>query len=264
MSSEKFVTKNKDDQDVTFFIKKPTSKDYTDAKVYSNALAVTLLNQKTNDGKSAFLFKSQVGDYLKEQGLWSDSKEKRLESLGNDVRSLYRKLARGGIRKSEGKDIALKIVKLKREQIELISDSRQLDQYTMESQIENANLNYLVSVCLLDEEGEKVFESVDDFQENNDKIEILNAVQKFGSVLYGIDEYSEKDEPEWKFLIKYGFANDKLQLINKEGKLIDENGKLINEEGRYINEDGSYVDSDGNLVDKEGNPVEEFTEFLDD
>lgn len=264
MSSEKFVTKTKDGAEKVFFIRKPTSKDYTDAKVHSNALAVTLLNQKTQDDKPAFLFKSQVSNYLREQGLWNDSKESKLKSLGEEVRRLYRQLARGGIKKSEGKDIALKIVKLKKEQLDLISDSRQLDQFTMESQIENANLDYLVSVCILDETGEKVFNSVDDYKENNDKVEIYAAVQKFASILYNIDDYSEKNEPEWKFLIKYGFANEKLQLINEKNQLVDEDGRLINEDGRFINENNQFVDSEGNIVDEEGNPIEEFTEFLDD
>lgn len=262
--SQKFVTKDKDGKEIVYFIKKPTSKDYTDAKIHSNSLAVTLLNQKTPDRRPAFLVKSQVNDYLRSQGLWTDEKEDKLTKLGEEVRGLYRKLARGGIKKSEGKDIAIKIIKLKKQQLELLSDSRQLDQYTMESQVENANFDYLVSVCLLDEEGEKVFDSVEEYKENADSVEIYSAVEKFASILYNIDSYSEKDEPEWKFLIKYGFANDKLQLINKDQKLIDEEGRLINSDGRFINESGELVDSTGNRVDEEGNPVEEFSEFLDD
>lgn len=262
--SQKFVAKDKDGKEITFFLKKPTSKDYTDAKIHSNSLAVTLLNQKTPEGKPAFLVKSQVGDYLRSQGLWNDEKEDRLKKLSEDVRSLSRKLARGGIKKSEGKEIAIKIIKTKKEQLLLLSDSRQLDQYTMESQVENANFDYLVSVCLLDEEGNRVFNNVEEYKENADTIEVYSAVEKFASILYNIDSYSEKDEPEWKFLIKYGFANDKLQLINKDGKTVDEDGRLINEDGRYITEDGLLVDSDGNRVDENGDPIEEFTEFLDD
>lgn len=264
MSTDKFVTKNAEGKEVIYFLKKPTSKDRTDAKVYSNAVAVTLLNQKTPDGKSAFLFKSQVTSYLKEQGLWSDEKDEKLQTLSQEVRNLYRSLAKGGIRKSEAKDAALKIVKIKREQLNLISESRQLDQYTIESQVENASFDYLVSVCLLDENGEKVFSNVDEYKENADTVEVFSAVQKLASILYGVEDYTEKDEPEWKFLVKYGFANDKLQLINKDGHLVDELGHLINEEGRFVNEKNELIDIYGNLVDQEGNPIEEFVEFLED
>ena len=63
---------------------------------------------------------------------------------------------------------------------------------------------------------------------------------------------------------QYKFVDDKLRLINKDGKLVDEQGRLIDENGRFINEKGEFVDKDGNLVNSEGDYVVEFTPFLDD
>ena len=86
-------------------------------------------------------------------------------------------------------------------------------------------------------------------------------------MLYGLDPDYEKNLPENKFLVTYKFANEKLELVNKDGHLIDSEGNLIDEEGyyvKYVDEKKVRVTKDGRELDENNNVKVEFSPFLDD
>lgn len=225
-----------------------------------------------NDARSAGAVpREKLNQYLVEQKLWDDDKQKRLEELSKNLLDAERQLARGGktkdgkkFSKEEAKKLAVNMRIWRLEQLLLLAKSRELDRFTLESQSENANFDCLVSECTYYEDGSRVFENIEDYTARAEEEYASKAAIELSNMMYGMDEDYEKKRPENQFLIKYGFARDTdLHLINSDGKLVDSEGRLVNEEGRLINEKDELIDIDGNLVDKEGNPLEEFTPFDD-
>lgn len=202
---------------------------------------------------------------LREQNLWGEDRKKELEELGNKLKEAQRKLAKGGMKLSEARELALAIRKDRGRQAQLMAERDQLDAHTAEAAAHNAYFNYLVSRCTVDAfTGKHYWEDYDAYLAAENDPVVGPAASALSSMLYGLDPDWEKKLPENAFLLKYGFADDKLRLVNKQGKLVDEEGRLVNEEGRFVDEAGRFVDRDGHLVDEEGNPVEEFTPFVDD
>lgn len=266
MTITSYVTK-KDDKDFTYYLKKPTSKDYQEAKLYSNRLAAEITQQKTKEGKPGFILRSQVGNLLMELGVWTESTQKELLDTSKSLIESERKLAKGGaagLTKSQGRALSLEIAKLRAKQYQLLTKTREMDHLTLEAQVENANFDYLVANCLLDEEGKCVFKDVEDYRENGGEAWVTDAAEKLAAILYGVDEDRTKNLPENKFLLKYGFMNDKFQLIDKDGNLVNEDGKRIDKEGYLVNDQGERIDTEGNRLDENGDIIQAFEEFLDD
>jgi hypothetical protein len=176
-----------------------------------------------------------------------------------------KKLAKGGIKLSEAKEVALIMKKSRDELRDLISVKTNLDTHTAEGQADNARFNYLVSACTVYSDNKKqYFSSYEEYSNNaSDKVAVL-AAQNLAGMLYGLDSDYEEKLPENKFLKQYKFIDDKLRFINKDGKLVDSEGRLTDENGRFVNKEGEFVDKEGNPVTKEGEYIFEFSPFLDD
>jgi len=247
-----------DNKEVEFLVRSPSVQDQKEAtKVYNTAFSEAL--------KSKAVVRAKLDDLLVEQGLWDDSKQIKFSAVQAQILEGERKLAKGGISLSVAKEEALKMKKLREELRDLISVKTNLDTHTAEGQADNARFNYLVSSCTVYKDNNRpYFSSYEDYNSrSNDTVAIL-AAQNLAGMLYGLDSDYEEKLPENKFLKQYKFVDDKLRLIDKNGRLVDSEGRLIDENGRYINDKGEFVDKNGNAVDKEGEYVVEFTPFLDD
>jgi hypothetical protein len=247
-----------DGKEREMFVRSPSLQDQREAtKVYNQAFTEAL--------KSKAVVRAKLDDLLVEQGLWDGIKQAKFTELQAEILEGERKLAKGGISLTEAKNLALKMRKTREDLRELISVKTNLDTHTAEGQADNARFNYLVSACTVyNDTKEQYFKSYEEYNNRaTDPVSIL-AAQNLANMLYGLDNDYEDKLPENKFLKQYKFVDDKLRLINKEGKLVDENGKLIDQNGRYINEKGEFVDKDGNLVDQQGDYIVEFSPFLDD
>lgn len=268
MASIKIVSKNLSGDEVVCFVKRPSPKETTEAKIYANILASRLLNTRDINGKPAVILRSQVDEHLRSLGIWSESDEVKIKELSNDISKKERQLASGGslgTTKNQAKEIAREIIKLRDEQTEIFNKRRELDRLTLESQTEQANFDSLLASCLQDEEGNRIFSTVEAYQEKVNEPFAYDAAVELSKVVFNSTEDYRKSLPEYKFLVKYGFMDEKYRWIDKEGNFVDpDSGKRINENGRYINEYNELVDVNGLLVDEEGNPIEQFTEFVDD
>ena len=144
-------------------------------------------------------------------------------------------------------------------------DKNNLDNNTAEGQADNAKFNYLVSCCVVYKDtNEPYFKGYEDFINKASSAVAIQGSFKLGNIIYGLSEDFEKELPENKFLTEYGFIDDNLRFVNKDGKLVYENGKLIDENGRFVNENGDYIDIEGNLLSVDGRYLTEFKPFLDD
>ena len=258
MSTEDSFTMDIEGKKVEFLVKSPSFKDQREAqKIYNQAFSDAV--------KSGCIVRGRLNDLLKEQGLWDDQKEMRLNTIQHEILGHEQKLAKGGISLQRARGIALEIRKLRGDLRELISSRTNLDNNTAEGQADNARFNYLVSCCLVYSDNKKsYFKDYEDYLNRSTDTVAIRGAQALASRLYGLDDNYEKNLPENKFLQEYNFVDENLRFINSDGKLTDVDGRLVDENGRYINDKGEFVDKDGKLVDDEGEYVVEFKPFLDD
>lgn len=261
--NEVINSKTSDGKDITIVVKNPTIKQLNEAKMVGIRVSNTCI-------KDGIMPRAKILEYLRESGCWDDKKEAQLKSLNDYIRSGERQLARGGrtdegisFTKTEARELAIDMRRWRTEQIELLTEQRELDSCSVQGQSENAQFDFLVSVCCYDETDKHIFSSLDDYLEKGTERYSIQSAVALSSMLYGLDEDLEKSRPENKFLVNYGFARDDGRLVDEDKRLIDIEGRLIDEDGRFVNEDGDYVDKTGNLVDEEGSYIVEFTDFPD-
>lgn len=263
---KKEVKFTKDGQEKVIFVVKPTAKQLADAQLYSSKVFARLINDE-QDGKPTALLRSKLMDFMVKTGLWGDEQEKKLVALQDQIVKNENALKAGGIKLSEAKKLALETRRLRSEQFELVSKKNELDSRTAEGAAENARFNYLASVCLLDESGNKLFSSVEEYNQA-DSEHVYKAAFELASMISTVDTKWEENLPENKFLKEYKFVDERLRLVNKDGHLVDGEGRLINEDGRFVAYDENnvqyFVDINGKKVDKDGNPIVEFTPFIED
>jgi hypothetical protein len=261
----RFTEAGPDGKEVSYVVKFPTRQQQHGATLAS----IRAFNEAKEAGA---IPRECLNQYMMEQGLWDKEKQERLEKLSRDLNDGERQLARGGVSKDgkkftkdEAKELAVNMRVWRIEQLLLLSKSRELDKFTLESQADNAKFDYLVSECTFTEDGHKVFESLEDYIARSEDKYAVKAAIELSNMLYDMDDDYEKNKPENKFLLKFGFARETdLHLINKEGKLVDAEGRLVNENGRLIDPDGNLIDIFGKRVNEEGDPVEEFVPFDED
>ena len=253
------ATKNKDifkatinGEEVELAVIRPNSVISREAQIEYNRTFAVLL-------KNGGILKETLDTYMRQQDLWNDEKEKKYQEIITFLVDGQNKLDKqGGIKVSEARKIALEMRRKRLELLGLLSVRGQVAMNTVEGQAEDYRFNYLVFQCLVyNNTGEKVFKSLDDYLDNSDEDYTIQGASKLASLIHGYDDDIDNSFVENRFLKKYGFVDDKLRLINKDGHLIDEDGRLINEAG-------NFVDKDGNLVNKDGQPPIEFKPFLDD
>jgi len=215
--------------------------------------------------QSGSLLKAKLQNVLMDQGVWSVEKQEQHDNLIADINEKEQTLARGGIKLTDAKRIALEM-RVKRWRLrELISERTEYESNTAEGQAENARFNYLVSSCTVyNDTGDEVYSGLDDYLEQSGEPFSLEAARVFANMMYGLEDDYENSLPENKFLKEYNFINEDLRLVNGDGNLVDVEGKRIDENGRYVDEDGGFTDRTGNPVNEEGDYVFEELPFLDD
>lgn len=252
-------SKDVDDNPIVVYVTRPTREE--------NAKAQMVASRTFKDAVlGGAIVRKALDDMLVAQGLWSAEQQAKVDKIDQEIRDKLIQLKKGGVKISEARDLAVEIRIARMQRSLLLSERNVHDDLTAEAISDNAKFDYLVSVCVKDEEGRPVFTDVEDYKE---KAEANNAyasdaAAKLATMLYGMDEDWEAKLPENQFLKKFNFIDEDLRLVNKEGKFVTKDGKLIDNDFRYVNEDGEYIDVDGNRIDKDGLPVVEFSPFLDD
>lgn len=237
-------------------VEKPTQQHQREAQLHYNKV----FKEKVLAGT---LLRLQVEDVLKDRNILTEEKKAKIDKLNRKLIEGELRLAKGGIRKQEAYDIAMDMMKTRRELREQNREKTLLDQNTAEGQAENERFSYLIAQCTKNaNSGTPYFKSYQDYldKENTDVVPTL-AGQNLMGLMYDFVEI-QKQLPEYKFLLKYGYCDDQLRL-KKDDKFIDEEGHFIDEEGRFVNEKGEYVDNYGNKVKKDGSFDVEFQEFLE-
>jgi hypothetical protein len=250
--------------DVTVLVKKPNRKDLNDSQIAYNKAWRKSLEEKA-------ILRQKLNDYLTEQGVWSDAKQKQYEEFIRKINDKELVLKKGGIPLKKAKSIALDLKRLRADFRELISERTSYDNHTAEGSADNARFDYLVSVCVLDPSTKKpVFANLDDYNERGSEAWAVKAAGELANFLYNLDPNYEKSLPENTFLNKFKFTDSEGRLVNKEGHLvsIDEEGveRLIDDQGYFVAYDESgiqyFVNRSGEKIVRDEDIVE--APFLDD
>jgi hypothetical protein len=216
---------------------------------------------------SKAILKAQLNTIMRDRGLWNDEKEAQYNTLAQEICDNERKLEEGGIYIEDARKIAIKLRKLRADQRILIAEKLELNNTTAEGQADNQSFNYLVYACtflVYNNTEKQVWKSFDEYLEAGLAELPIRAATTLSGLLYGFNsQQEEKRLAENAFLSEYGFVDDKLRLINKDGHLIDEDGRLITEDGYYVNESGDRVDINGIKIDNTGHYIFERKPFLD-
>jgi len=209
--------------------------------------------------------RAKMDQFVRDQGVWDDEMEQRFVELSVQVVENETIINKGGCQLTDGYHAAIALRRARNEIALLLQQRNDLDQYTCEGQGDNARFDSLVSQAVVDNTtGKPFFKSYEDYLDQKDTEAGSTAARIFGEAFYGIKDDYYKSLPENKFLLQFGFCNDDLHLVDKQGRLIDTYGRLVNENGERINEEGQLVDDLGNPIDEEGNPIGEQAPFLDE
>lgn len=214
------------------------------------------------------LLRPNLDDILRKNKLWDDEKEKQLKEVQSRINHNVFKITKGGCKLSDAVKAAKQIIKDRMEILNMTIKKNELDRNTAEYLAENERYNYLVAGCTVyNDSGERFFKNYDEFLKFDEKNGVVTnlAGQKFWELTSGLDQDIRRNWPEYKFLSKYGFCDDKLRLIRKsDGKFVDLDDNLVDEDNRRVNENGQLIDLEGKVIDKDGNYVVEFEPFIEE
>lgn len=247
------------DEEKNIEIVRPTPRIDAEANMYASKVFAKLIKQKNEDGTLAFILRAQLDSFLKEIGVYTDEDIQNMGFYAEKVKELEEALVKGGKKKSEGKDIAMKLRGYRWALLNLLGKRMDYDKNTVEHYSENARMDYLVTKCICFEGGVPIFDDVDDYESDGVMQEVLaEPIRELAAMVSTFDPDYEHKLAENKFLKKYGFCDDKYNLVDAQGRRVDEKGRLVNEDGNLINENGDLVDEEGKVVSQE------IGEFLDD
>lgn len=241
-------------------VDKPTNRDLQDAQMEYNIKMAQLMRA---DNK--LMSRSELQKYLVAQKIWTQEDEDLMCLVQTQLRNMEKKLAEGGIKREEGKDIAIQMKYNRSILLALTNRKTQMDSLTMEFVAENHRFKFLMTRCIKDDDGNTYVTTIEQCDEKENDEAFMQAASKLNSTIYGYDPdfFDKLAENEW--LKEFGYMNKEGRLANPDGKPIKVNGKLINDDGRYVDKDHNLVDVDGNRVDEEGRfIIENPKPFLDD
>ena len=242
-----------------------TLDDKTEIKIYvqrpNNNLVKLADRHKSKAWNQAIqddvLTKKELAVLMDKRGIWDETKDKQEDEITHRIVKLEQELYTGDGKSkpkvSEGRDIAIEIRKARMELRDLIAERISLEENTAESLADNARFDFLVAHCTYYENGSRVYNSFEEYNQKSADDIAFAAASALGEILYNLDSSFEKNLPENKFLDKFGLVNDDLSLIDPNtGETIDTEGHRIDEEGYLLDDDGNRIDREGNKINEEG------------
>jgi hypothetical protein len=250
MEKEVKFTVKLNGQDISLKVVRPTHKQRTESDRVKN----TIFRQSVQGG--AYLM-TELDNELKKRGFWDEEKEIKIKELQNFIRNAVKKLNEGGFDINEAKNLAIEISGKRVELMSLSTVRADFIDKTAEGQANNAAFDYLVSQCAVyNDTGKTYFSSYDEYIIRKGDEDAVECASKLYELLYNrINDDTLMNLPENQFLREFKFVDNKMRLINEDGKLVDDQGRLIDEEGNWINDQGQKIDIYGNILGEDGKPI---------
>lgn len=249
---EVFEGEDLDGKVVKFNIKTPGAEEIKKSQVVYNRA----FKQGLDDGA---LLRQKLTEYMREQDLWDDEKQKEYEKLVEEISGMEEALQKGGIRLSRAKEVALELRQKRESFRSLIAEKNSLDAASAEGQADNARFEELVRLCTINPEtNARWFANEKTYNASANQPWVVVAAEKLGNAMYGLDPNYEKNLEENKFLQEFKFVDNELRFINEDGHNVDSDGRLVNEEGRYVKyeNDSDYKERKNSyFVNRDGEKV---------
>tara|TARA_Y100000401_G_scaffold116147_1_gene121275 strand:+ start:11565 stop:12536 length:972 start_codon:yes stop_codon:yes gene_type:complete len=228
MTDKIIESKNKDGEEVKVKLKSPGPSEYRDSQIeYNKAFRAAL--------DSGALLRQKLSDYMTEQGIWSEEKQKKNDEFVEKINAKEEVLKAGGIKLSEAKEIALELRGLRANFRDFLAERNALDQNSAEGQADNARFAELVRLCMINPKtNQPYFPTQEDYEKSSDQPWVIEAASELAGIIYGLDPDYDNKLAENEFLKEFDFVNDDLRLVNDDGHLVDVDGDLIDEDSRYI------------------------------
>ncbi len=254
MTEETFVVKI-GGVDKTIIVKHPTPRVEAEANMHASRV-FSKLSKERGDGNDGLLLRAQLDKFLRDAGLYTEEDIQNISDLSDKITGFEKQLTEGGVKKSEGRTIAIELRRARYNLLILLAKRMEYDKNTIEHFSENARMNYIITKTLLDDTGAPIFKSVEDYDydETGLKEALEVPIRKIASISSVYDTDYESKLIENKFLKKFGFCNDEYDLVNAEGH-------RVNEKNQRIDEEGNLLDDAGNAVKA---PEKEIGDFLED
>jgi hypothetical protein len=257
---EKIVTVTLEDgKKINIKVIKPTNRLNSAAQ----RIGATVWTQCIQDG---VMTKQELKTLMEKKKIWGKEDDQKQKDLQQGIADLEKELyinKRKKIKLSEAKAIAFKMQKKRIALRDHIARRIELEGNTAESLSDNAKFDFLVANCTLWENGNKVYNSMDAYQDSSDDTIAFTAASTLAEMLYAIDPEFEKALPENRFLIAAGVVNEELEYVDKDGERPDRDGKTINDLGWFQDDKGNRVDAHGNPLSDNGTYIPQVT-YIDD
>jgi hypothetical protein len=250
-------------QEIEVAVVRPGSKVMQDGQMEYNRKVATLIREGQKGER--LLLRSELDKHLEQLGVWIREDAMQYLKTQGEIGTCVLALRQGGMKLSEGRELALHVADLRSKLLELYAKRSQLDGATIEAVAENHKFDFLVSQCVVHADtGGPYFADLADYVARKDEPVAAKAAAKLAQMVYGYDtEYLDK-LPEQQWLKQYGFVNAEGRLTNRKGQLVDRDGRAVNENGQWIDEQGNPVDRNGRPVTETGEAVVEPQPFVDD
>lgn len=170
-----------------YVIKTPGSKEIANAKKISSIKFREYLEE-------GLYLRDELESVLAKRGAWNDEKRKNLEKTQQTIEDLTAKLEDESLSIEFRKQIAEQIQYFRIILTLLNAQYNELYKHTVESKVDDDYFDSLVSECLYNEDGTKVYKSLEDYKEKATEELAITAATKLAEVVYGIN-------PEWKDLL---------------------------------------------------------------
>jgi len=252
MNKKDLTVTLQDGKEVKIYVTSPTAKTVQRADRYR----AKTWTECIEDGIKT---KEELATIMKNRGVWTKEHEEKERSITEQLIQCEKDLFLGSGKKkvplSDGKEIAVKMRVLRNELRQLYMDRSALEQNSAEALADNARFDYIVAGSTFYENGEKVYNGIEDYNNKSSDEVAFAAAAAIAEMMYNYDPATEQNLPENKWLKTFDLVDDNLSLVNEDKKLVDLDGRTINEFGYFVNEDGNRIDKDGNLLDDDGNYV---------
>ena len=224
--SKEFEVKNEAGIVEKLVIRDLEPKDFEDAdRVYAAKIAGLI---RHSDGKE-LLLRTELDEYLRKNGIWTDKDINKVTELNKKIDNGIKKLRRGGVKYSEGREMALAVIDSRREIAQVMAKRRIFDEATVESSAESEKIEYLMFLSVVNkEDGQRYWDTFDEMKKKKNTEVYRAASDAAMEVLYGIDSKFERNLPEYKWLLKNKFIDEDLNYLDrKSGNKVDRFGKPL-------------------------------------
>lgn len=177
MATEKVITIG----EKNYKIVKPTIGQTTEADIaYSKAYTLAI--------KAGLLPRAAMEVEVEKNKLWPDENEAKLLQVSEELQAEVAKIRNSETSKADKALARLNFIEKRNEVIRLTALKQSLFMHTAETKGDEAKTSYLISKCVLNEDGSKVWNTQEDFTNERSSDIVERLVQELISFISGLDD----------------------------------------------------------------------------